>query len=110
MLGGGLGEGAAVGVVQAAVCFDVGDACTGILPRQMEHGGIGQRDAEGPEDEKAEEEAGAKPDGEAGHGWNLPGWVGKDKAGPGGEPGPAPVQSSACGPSWPLRPRRYSRP
>ena len=84
-LGGGrLGKAAAVGVVQAAVCFDVGDPRTGVLPRQVEQGGIGQRHAKRASEEEAEEEAGAKPDGEAGHGWNVRGWVGEDKAELGG--------------------------
>lgn len=76
-----LPQSATICVVGSTVGFDVRDVGEGVVAGHMKESGIGQRHAEGPEQEEPGEERGAEPDSETGHGWNVPGRAGEDKTG-----------------------------
>lgn len=113
VLGGGrLRQGAAVGVVGAALWLEMRQARARIVARQMEGGGIGDRKAQRAGQEEADEEGRAEPNRKARHGMECAEVVpaGQGRPGSGAPAGVPPCGASGCGraPSS-LHPRRSCR-
>jgi hypothetical protein len=99
-----LRQSAAVGVVGAALCFEMREARARIVTRHMEGGGVGDRNTERTGQEEADQESRAEPNDERRHEMEC---AGSARLGQGG-PTRSCVRVSANGrrPSWGRHPSR----